>query len=292
VRQLIRAATNERRQRVGRIAFVDGRYFEFAAIPLPDGNALFVMLDITDSRRIERALRDRNEALEETDRVKTAFVSNMSYELRTPLTSIAGFSEMMIAGYAGTLSERAREYVEAIMASTERLTHLIDNVLDLTQGAAGALSIDRTVLDVETAVREAAARHGPAAGMADITLACDIVPGTGVMQADNRRIAQAIDHLLDNAIRYTGRGGRVLLHADGDDKAVRIIVSDDGPGIDEKTQERLFDVFARFSHGPQGDTDGLGLLLVRRLVEAHGGTVALHSEPGQGTIVTLMFPRT
>ncbi|MCE7797050.1 PAS-domain containing protein [Sphingobium sufflavum] len=291
VRQLIRAATNERRQRVGRIAFADGRYFEFAAIPLPDGNALFAMLDITDSRRIERALRDRNEALEEADRVKTAFVSNMSYELRTPLTSIAGFSEMMIAGYAGTLSDMSREYIEAIMASTERLTHLIDNVLDLTQGAAGALPIERKSMNVEEIAREAGGHHEEAARSASITLVYDIRPGAGVMEADSRRICQAIDHLLDNAVRYTGTGGRILLHADGDEQGVRIIVSDDGPGMDEKTQGRLFDVFARFSQDRQVETDGVGLLLVKRLVESHGGTVSLLSEPGQGTIVTLDMPR-
>ncbi|MFT3967917.1 MAG: PAS-domain containing protein [Sphingobium sp.] len=291
VRQLIRAATNERRQRVGRIAFADGRYFEFAAIPLPDGNALFAMLDITDSRRIERALRDRNEALEEADRVKTAFVSNMSYELRTPLTSIAGFSEMMMAGYAGTLSDVAREYVEAIMASTERLTDLIDNVLDLTQGAAGALAIDRQPLDIEGLARASGERFEAAAAAAGITLAYDIREGAGTMEGDARRIGQAVDHLLDNAIRYTGAGGRVLLHADGDEATVRIIVSDDGPGMDDRAQARLFDVFARFSQERQGEPDGLGLLLVRRLMEAHGGTVSLLSEPGQGTIVTLELPR-
>ncbi|CAN5132443.1 PAS domain-containing sensor histidine kinase [soil metagenome] len=296
VRQLIRAATNERRQRVGRIAFADGRYFEFVAIPLPDGNALFAMLDITDSRRIERALRDRNDALEEADRVKTAFVSNMSYELRTPLTSIAGFSEMMIAGYAGTLSDVAREYVEAIMASTERLTHLIDNVLDLTQGAAGTLPIEKRAMTVEEAVRASGARYEQDARTASITLAYDIRPGAGTMEGDSRRIGQGIDQLLDNALRYTGSGGRVLLHADGDESHVRIVVSDDGPGIEEKVQARLFDVFARFSEvggvgAGGGETDGLGLLLVRRMAEAHGGTVSLLSEPGQGTIVTLELPR-
>ncbi|MET0360314.1 MAG: PAS-domain containing protein [Sphingobium sp.] len=291
VRQLIRAATNERRQRVGRIAFADGRYFEFAAIPLPDGNALFAMLDITDSRRIETALRDRNEALEETDRVKTAFVSNMSYELRTPLTSIAGFSEMMMAGYAGTLSDVSREYVEAIMASTQRLTDLIDNVLDLTQGAAGALPIERQPMVVEEVARESASRHEQAARAASITIAYDLRAGAGTIEADSRRIGQAIDQLLDNAVRYTGTGGRILLHADGDEAGVRIVVSDNGPGMDEKMQARLFDVFSRFSQERQVEADGLGLLLVKRLVEAHGGTVSLMSEPGQGTIVTLDLPR-
>ncbi|HTH29432.1 MAG TPA: PAS-domain containing protein, partial [Sphingobium sp.] len=291
VRQLIRAATNERRQRGGRIAFADGHYFEFAAIPLPDGNALFVMLDITDSRRIEQALRDRNDALEDADRVKTAFVSNMSYELRTPLTSIAGFAEMMLAGYAGTLSDRAHEYVQAITHSTERLTQLIDNVLDLTQGAAGALPILRGPVDVAQVVRDSADRFADAAANAKITLICDIQPSIGTIQGDARRVGQAIDHLIDNAVRYTGYDGRVLVHCDGDEQKVRIVVSDDGPGIDAKTQAQLFDVFGQFSQTKPGGTDGLGLLLVRRLVEAHDGTVAILSEPGQGTAVTIELPR-
>ena len=121
----VRAATVERKQRGGRVAFADGQHFEFAAIPLPDGNALFTMLDVTDSRRIEQVLRDRNTALEEADQIKTAFVSNMSYELRTPLTSIAGFTEMLQAGYAGELPDQAQEYVGAIMESVARLASLI-----------------------------------------------------------------------------------------------------------------------------------------------------------------------
>src|SRR3546814_6909049 len=115
VRELVRSATVERKQRSGRVSLTNGRDFEFAAVPLPDSNALFTMLDVTDSRKIETALRERNEALEDADRLKTAFVSNMSYELRTPLTSIAGFAEMLAGGYAGELGGTADEYVNAIM---------------------------------------------------------------------------------------------------------------------------------------------------------------------------------
>src|SRR3546814_2445036 len=117
VQEVIRAATLERTQRAGQIRFADGRHFDFASIPLPDGNALLIMLDVTDSRRMESALRERNEALEAADKVKTAFLSRMSYELRTPLTSIGGFGEMLLAGYAGPLGEQQQSYIEAIMES-------------------------------------------------------------------------------------------------------------------------------------------------------------------------------
>jgi len=291
VHQLIRAATVERRQRGGRIAFADGRYFEFAAIPLPDGNALFVMLDISDSRRIEQALRDRNEALEDADRVKTAFVSNMSYELRTPLTSIVGFAEMMQSGYAGELTPQTREYVDAIITSTTRLARLIDNVLDLTQGAAGGLPLERKPVDVEVMLADVAGRFEDKAKARKITLALTLRAGLGSVKGDERRVRQAIDHVVDNAVRFVNDGGRVLIHGEGSHKAVRIIVSDNGPGIDAKTQARIFDSFARFGRNGEGETSGLGLPLVRQFVEAHGGTVSLVSEPGQGTIVTMDLPR-
>nr|WP_041392853.1 PAS domain-containing sensor histidine kinase [Sphingobium sp. SYK-6] len=291
VHQLIRAATVERRQRGGRIAFADGRYFEFAAIPLPDGNALFVMLDISDSRRIEQALRDRNEALEDADRVKTAFVSNMSYELRTPLTSIAGFAEMMQSGYAGELTPQAREYVDAIIASTTRLARLIDNVLDLTQGAAGGLPIERKPVEVEPLVTGLAAAFEEKAQARGVTIALALRPNLGTIVGDERRIRQAVEHVVDNAVRFVQDGGRVLIHGEGTHKSVRIIVSDDGPGIESRLQARLFDSFARFGRNAAGETTGLGLPLVRQFVESHGGSVSLVSEPGQGTIVTIELPR-
>ncbi len=101
IREMVRQTTNERQPASGQISLTDGRHFEFAAVPLPDGNALFTMVDVTDSTRIQAALRERATALEQADRVKTDFVANMSYELRTPLTSIGGFAEMLAGGYAG-----------------------------------------------------------------------------------------------------------------------------------------------------------------------------------------------
>jgi len=291
VHQLIRAATVERRQRGGRIAFADGRYFEFAAIPLPDGNALFVMLDISDSRRIEQALRDRNEALEDADRVKTAFVSNMSYELRTPLTSIVGFAEMMQGGLAGPLPAQALDYIDAIIDSTNKLAKLIDNVLDLTQGAAGGLPIEHKPIDMEALVRKIVAQFEPRAKARGINIALALQPNLGSIKGDERRIRQSIEHLVENAVSYVGAHGRVLVHGDGNQNGVRVVVSDNGPGIEAKLQPRIFDTFSRFGRTTEGRSSGLGLPLVRQFVEAHGGSVTLVSEQGQGTIVTLSLPR-
>lgn len=292
IRELIRSATVERTQRSGRLAFKNGRFFELAAVPLPDGNALLTMLDITDSRKVESALRERTEALEEADRMKSNFVSNMSYELRTPLTSIAGYAEMLDSGLAGSLEPQAQDYVKSIIEAADRLGGMIDRVLDLTQGDSGALPMERKNVELALVAHDAAREHKPQADAKGTDFAIHIDPMVGAIRGDARRIRQVIDHLLDNALTYTPPGGRVLLHADGDAKAARIVVSDDGPGMDIAAQAKAFDRFSRVAGARDGGTAlGIGLALSRQFVEAHGGTLTLFSEPGEGTVVTVELPR-
>ena len=291
VRELVRAATVERKQRMGHVGFADGRIFEFAAIPLPDGNALFTMLDVTDSRRVEQVLRDRNEALEQADKIKTAFVTNMSYELRTPLTTIAGFAEMMSAGYAGELSEPAKDYVSGILQSTGRLSMLIDNVLDLTQSEAGTLPIERLPLDLGDLARARVERLRAEAVAKGMDLALDLTPAVGVVRGDERRIGQCIDHLLENALTYCSRGARILLHGDGTADRARIVISDNGPGIPTERQRAIFEPLVRAEQARSGAKAGMGLPLARQLVQAHGGTLELVSKKGQGTMILIELPR-
>ena len=294
VRELVRSATQERKQRSGRVAMVDGREFEFAAVPLPDGAALFTMLDITDSRKVESALRDRNEALEEADRLKTAFVSNMSYELRTPLTSIAGFAEMLAGGYAGPLPPAAGEYVGAIIDSVGRLGALIDNVLDLTQSDTGGLLLAEDEVDLAALCQNAAVAAREAAERKGISLAVDVDATVGLVIGDTRRLGQAVGNVLGNSLMYTDQGGRVLLRAEGDREEARIIISDNGRGIAPADQGKVFDRFHRTvdGRGEAAAAVGLGLPLAKQFVEAHGGSISLESQPGEGTTVTISLPRT
>ena len=291
VTDLVRSATTDRQQRGGRVALADGRHFEFAAVPLPDGNALFTMLDITDSRRAEQALRDRAAALEAADKVKTAFVANMSYELRTPLTSISGFAEMLHGGYAGKLTKQADLYVEAILDSTARLGVLIDGVLDLTQGERDT-PLAREDVDLAQVAREAAEGLREAATARAIDLAVEVSRTTGRVTGDAQRLREAIEHLLRHAIAATGERGRVLLHTDGNGTRARIVVSDDGAGMDAEAAAHAFDRFAQPATTGRGERAlDLGLPLARQFVEAHGGTIALVSEVGVGSLVTVELPR-
>lgn len=299
IRELVRVATIERQHRSGRISLVDGRHFEFAAVPLPDGNALFTLLDITASRGIEEALRDRNEALEEANRLKNAFVSSMSYELRVPLTSIAGFAEMLAGGYAGELSETARDYINAILSAVGRLSSLMGDVLDLTQSAAGTLPMEMEPLEIADFVRQAMERVREPARTAGLTFVANIAPDSGTVLADRKRLNQAIDHLLRNAILYTPAGGRILVRSGIVDGMAEIVVSDNGPGIPPKQQERIFDRFSRSSivtteeesaGGEEENGNGFGLPLARQFVEAHGGSLDLQSNIGSGTSVVIRLP--
>jgi signal transduction histidine kinase len=290
---MVRHTTNERQSSNGRISMTDGRHFQFAAVPLPDGNALFTMVDVTDSSRIEAALRERATALEEADRVKTDFVANMSYELRTPLTSIGGFAELLGGGYAGELSAKGKDYIDAILESVERLSTLINNVLDLTTGDARGVALEKERVDIAGLCRAAVETARMRAEEKSQKLDVQIAPSIGHVFGDARRLRESIEHVLQNAIAYSDRKGRISLAAEGDKKRVTIRVHDNGPGISASDQARVFNRFDRVVEPDlRGEAAlGLGLPLTRQFIEAHGGTVALESEEGKGTTVTLVIPR-
>ena len=293
IREMVRQTTNERQSSTGRITMTDGRHFQFAAVPLPDGNALLTMVDVTDSTRIEAALRERATALEEADRVKTDFVANMSYELRTPLTSIGGFAELLGGGYAGDLTPKARDYVSAILESVQRLSKLINDVLDLTTGDTRGVALEKERVDIAGLCRAAAETAKARAAEKGQKLDVDISPSAGHVFGDARRLRESVEHVLQNAIAYTDRKGRISLSATGDKKKAVIRIEDNGSGIEADDLPRVFNRFDRVVEaGVRGEAAlGLGLPLTQQFIEAHGGTVELDSEKGKGTTVTLTIPR-
>jgi signal transduction histidine kinase/PAS domain-containing protein len=293
IREMVRQTTNERQSSNGRISMTDGRHFQFAAVPLPDGNALFTMVDVTASTRIEAALRERATALEEADRVRTNFVANMSYELRTPLTSIGGFAELLAGGYAGKLSAKGDDYVSAILESVDRLSKLINDVLDLTTADTRGIALERERVDVAGLCRAALETGRARAAEKAQKLEGEISPAAGFVFGDARRIRESIEHVLANAIAYTDRKGRIVLTAGGDAENAIIRIADNGSGIAPEDMPRVFDRFDRVVEaGVRGEAAlGLGLPLTRQFIEAHGGTVELQSKKGKGTTVTLTIPR-
>lgn len=291
VEEAIRAATLDRRQRSGRVELKDGRTLEFAGVPLPDGNGLLTVLDITDSQKAEQALRERNQALTEADALKTRFLANMSYEFRTPLTSIGGFTELLQAGLGGELSEQGQDYVKAILASVDRLGEQIESVLDLSQSEAGMLPLAREEFELQPFVTRLVEDRAARIAEAGLTLDLRAGKGAGRISGDQRRLGRAIGHLIDNAIAATPKGGRILVELTSAKGRPRIVVSDNGAGMDAATLARALEGIKLSADGKAVERrQGIGLPLARQLIEAHGGTIELHSEPGQGTAAIVELP--
>ena len=291
----VKAATLDRAHRDGRITLADGRVLSFAGVPLPDGNGLLAVLDITDSQKVETALRESNEALLEADGIKTRFLANTSYKLRSPLTSIGGFAELLQAGLGGTLSEQGQEYVQAVLSSTAQLGEEIDSLLDLSQGEAGLLPLRKEELDPAAFLRAVVQERAERIDRAGLTLDLRTVGLPRPILADRKRLSRAVGHLIDNAIAVSPRGGRVLVQLSrrkaGTVDLVQITVQDKGKGLDARSLARAMEGMTLSANGKTVESrQGLGLPLSRQLIEAHGGTLTLRSEPGKGTSALIELP--
>ncbi|WP_288416723.1 PAS domain-containing sensor histidine kinase [uncultured Novosphingobium sp.] len=295
VGDVVRAATLDRAQTDGRIVLEDGRTLAFTGVPLPDGNGLLTVLDISDSQNAEAALRDRNMALEEADAVKTRFLANMSYQLRTPLTSIGGFAELLQAGVGGELSESGTEYVQAIIDSAERLGEQIETILDLSQSEAGLLPLAREDVELMPLIRTLVEERSTRISRAGLMLDLQGSNLMGTIKGDRRRLARAFGHLLDNAIAATPEGGRILVQVARERQngrsVAQVVVSDNGPGMAKDVLASALDGVKISDDGTTIERrQGLGLPLARQLIQAHGGTLRLLSEPGQGTAAVVELP--
>jgi signal transduction histidine kinase len=280
----------ERRADKGRFERRDGTIIDYMVIPLPDGASLLTMLDVTASEQLARSLAERNDALEAADRMKSDFVSHVSYQLRTPLNTIIGFSTMLDqAMLAEPLAPKQKEYVGNVLSASNQLLRLIDDILDLATIEAGRMTLDLSEMDVARALEWAIGVATKRAQEGKLSLELKLEEGLGRIEADERRIKQVVFNLLQNAIAFTPPGGRIAVQASRSGGELRLTVTDTGQGIAPRAQATVFDRFeAKGSDGRRGA--GLGLSLVKSFVQLHGGWVELESEPGKGTRVTCHLP--
>jgi hypothetical protein len=269
----------------GEARIADGRRLAWQSRPLPDGATLVSFIDVTDAKALEVALRDREAALDAAEKLKRDFVSSVSHELRTPLTTILGYAELLEIG-SEALSERARRWVAAVRAAAADLARSVEDILAFSEIDAGEMILDLAETDVACLLAEAHGRWRERAveGGVVLELAAGDAPGT--IRADAASLGRVLDHLIDHALRQTARGGLVALSARRTPGEVCLEVADTGRGIPFHVQAHIFD---RFS-GEEGAAAGLGLALVKALVELHGGWVALESEPGAGATFACHLP--
>ena len=268
----------------------DGSVLSGIAMPLPDGATMLTFQDITDTENVERALRERNEALEAADQMKVDFVHHVSYELRSPLTTIIGFAHFLSDPSTGPLTMKQDEYLGYITASTNALLAIINNILDLATIDAGAMTLNLGEVDIRACMEAAAEGVQDRLVKKDIRLDIRTPANIGSFVADDRRLRQVLFNLLSNAVGFSPAGETVTLSAERQTEAVVFTVIDHGPGIPPEQKDKVFDWFETDPQGSEHRGPGLGLTLVRSFVELHGGSVTIESTPGDRTIVACAFP--
>ena len=291
--QSLRAAVtaiDNREPLIFRLERRDGSVVDCATVPLPDGATLVAFHDITDTVNVERALRERNEALETADEIKIDFVHHVSYELRSPLTNIIGFAHFLDDPATGPLNERQREYLGYLTSSTNALLAIINNILDLATIDAGAMTLDLGPVDIRETMNAAVEGIQDRLVTAGLSLDICVPPEAGSFVADEKRVRQVLFNLLANAASFSPQGETITLTVECRSDEVVFSVTDRGPGIPEEVQDRMFNWFETHPLGSQHRAAGLGLSLVRSFVELHGGSVRLESDIGRGTTVTCSFP--
>jgi signal transduction histidine kinase len=268
----------------------DGSVLDCMTMPLPDGATMLTFQDITDTENVERALRERNEALETADQMKVDFVHHVSYELRSPLTTIVGFAHFLSDPSTGPLTEKQAEYLNYVTKSTNALLALTDNILDLATIDAGAMKLELGPVNIGKTIEAAAEGIQDRLATDRIELKVKVDPNIGDFVGDERRVVQVLYNLLANAVGFSPQDSTVTINAKRTGHSVVFSVTDSGPGIPPDVKDKVFDWFESHSNGSRHRGVGLGLSLVRSFVELHGGKVHIDSIVGKGTTVTCDFP--
>jgi len=286
----VTAFTEERRALSAPLHRPDDTVISFASVPLPDGATLLTYVDITDSTRMELALRERNDALETAARLKSEFVSHVSRQLRLPLTSIIGFAESLSMGIAGEMNEKQTEYIQDVLASSNQLLTLIDDILDLATIDAGRMELKLGPVDVKEVLKSSAALVRSKLLEKGLRLQITVPGNVGTFIADEKRVRQIVFNLLSNAAGFTPRGNDIKLGCKRTADQLSIWVRDSGSGVAPEFQQKAFERFETSTDGSSHRGAGLGLSIVKNFMELHGGTAVLHSTPGEGTMVECRFP--
>jgi signal transduction histidine kinase len=275
-----------RGHREAEIERADGTILTWVSWPLPDGATVVAWVDITDSKNVENSLREKNEAMEAVVRLKADFVSHVSYQLRDPLNTIVGYAGMLNENMAGTLSDTQKGPVESILTAGNQLTTVFKNILDIAAIDAGTLELQLGDADIALVLEEVVQLAQTHAEDTRIQIKVDCPDDIGVIRADTTRLKQVMYNLLANAVKFSEANSEITIGAAREKQEVRLWVEDHGKGIDPKYQTRIFEAFESGGRGGAG----LGLALVRKLIDMHGGLVTLRSEPDKGTLVACHLP--
>jgi two-component system, OmpR family, phosphate regulon sensor histidine kinase PhoR len=282
----VKTATTTKEVKTGRASsIVPGRAFDVTAAPLPDGGAVAVLRDLTETERVEKTRRD--------------FIANVSHELRTPLTSIQGYSETLLDSMPENGSAPNREFLEIIRKNAARMSRLTEDLLTLARVESGETRFETEPIppiellhDAEESFREIARGYGVELQIIDAQGGSGSVESLPLVRADREAIHQVFSNLIDNALKYGRSGGRIILGARAIQRGIEFYVQDFGAGISSEHLPRLFERFYRVDKARSRESGGtgLGLAIAKHITRAHGGSIRAESELGHGSIFLFMLP--
>jgi signal transduction histidine kinase len=270
-----------------------GRVLDFRSDPTPTGGSVSTFTDVTDARAAEDELRRAKETAEAANQAKSRFLATMSHELRTPLNAVIGFSDALLHEASNPSGERIAEYAGQINDAGRQLLGLINVILDVARIESGRFDFASDIVDIARLVRSSVRQADAPAQAAEIALVTDLPDGLPAARGDERRLQQALNHLLSNAVKFTEPGGTVTVgSAMAADGRLLLFVRDTGIGIPEQDLERVFEPFIQLdgSLARRFQGAGLGLYMSRALVTGHGGELTLRSLPGTGTLAEIRLP--
>ncbi len=272
----------------------DGRACLVSGDIMADGGLLATFTEITEQRNTLRVMSQARDAAERGNRAKTEFLTRMSHELRTPLNSIIGFAGMLRDEALGPIGvEEYRGFANDIGASGQVLLSRINAVLDVARLEAGTLKLTEAIIDPSAVLEAAIADARPGVAASGIGFHHFIAPDLPALRADEARLRQILDHLLDNALKFSQTGGEITVRALTDPfEGIAIHVSDQGIGMTDEQVSGAFEPFgqADTALNRQYEGTGLGLALVKGLVDLHGGRITIASVPDRGTTITVILP--
>lgn len=280
----------DRNTREGRLELNTGLILDYAVVPLPNAQTMIAFVNVTDSVGAERMLTEKNEALRKADALKNDFVQHVSYELRSPLTNIIGFADLLATPTIGELNDRQREYVEHISASSAVLLTIVNDILDLATVDAGIMQLDLGRVKVRELLGEAREQIASRLKESGLQIEIDGSDAPETMVGDHQRLKQILFKLMMNAANFAPEGSTISLECTGNDGEIVFRVSDSGPGVPEELRETIFSRFATGAQPGRKRGAGLGLSIVESFVGLHHGRVAIENRPEGGATVTCRFP--